>query len=116
MDHEVLTLFPQDRKNKYYKIRKKILLTIQSALIGKITDRMNLVLVCWDEKNILIRIFFKESILEEDIILSNEIKKYMKSKISSFDVNCYCLKSDSLNNILRHKNDHSIFRRDPDDF
>lgn len=69
-------------------LRTRILLTLQSALLGMVTRNMQAVLVSWDDTNVHIRVMFDRMPNPADIELASEIETEVISHLSEFSVTC----------------------------
>lgn len=73
---------------KTTQLRTRILLTLQSALLGMVTKNMRAVLVSWNETDITIRVIFDGAPSVDDNELASEIETEVISHIPELTVRC----------------------------
>jgi len=67
-------------------LRARILLTLQSALIGEVTAGMQAVLVSWTEENISLRILFSSPPSLDEVETASRIETEMISHLPEFSI------------------------------
>ncbi len=70
-------------------LRTRILLTLQVALLGMVTAKMQSVLVSWTEESIHIRLIFEGHISSAEIDIAGEIESEVVSHLPDFSVLCH---------------------------
>jgi UPF0288 family protein (methanogenesis marker protein 3) len=93
------------------ELRVKTLLTLQAALLGRVTRGMNLIMVSWDEEKISIRIIFGEKLSLVDLRMIEEIKNFVIYEMPEFHVSSHPEIALSLHMVRRGDGDVSVFRR-----
>lgn len=93
------------------QLRTRVLLTMQSALLGMVSKHMSAVVVSWTEEKINIRIAFDRVPTANDIELASEIETEVISHFPQHTVQCCAETSNPPMRIELSPNEALVFQR-----
>lgn len=113
MDQKVLILSQPGLKMNERKLYTKILLTLQAALLNRITNRMSLIQISWIKKDISIYIYFESEPKEIDYAMVKDIENFILNEIPIFHIKSYIKIASSFSMIKKDDNLISVFAKSP---
>lgn len=70
------------------ELRTRVLLALQVALLGAVTERMRSVLVSWTASEVRVRLFFANELTKADLENSAEIETELASHLPDQAISC----------------------------
>jgi hypothetical protein len=92
------------------EIRVRVLLTMQSALLGAITPEMRAVYVCWDSASIAVRMILNRHPTPSDFELAKIIESEVVSHMPDFDVTCVLCEESNPASVRPLQGEVAVFR------
>jgi hypothetical protein len=96
---------------KNTELRVRILLTMQVALLGMVTNNMRAVLVSWTETNVQVRIVFESAVSPSDNERVSEIESEVISHLPNHTVVCRAEPCSVSEKVLSSGDEVFVFQR-----
>ena len=93
------------------ELRIRVLMTLQVALLGRVTANMQSVLVSWSDKDVRVRVVFDRAITSEDIELVSEIETEVISHLPEHAVSCQAEVGSTSAKTQLYANEVPVFQR-----
>lgn len=93
------------------ELRTRVLLTLQVALLSRVTSNMRSVLVSWSDWEVKVRVVFDEALSDDDIELTSEIESEVMSHLPDHSVVCVAEARSPLERVEPRPGEVVVFQR-----